>query len=438
MRKILAIVLFSVFITGGIFVEARSGCCSWHGGVRSDGCGCNDGSALSATCAPYYSCSSGYSGNNYSNYTPSYAPTTHTCPSMATYDSLSGSCKCMSGYVVDSTGSSCISGNSYCWNKMGYGSSFDSFSKKCTCSSGYKLDNTGQCVSNETYCTNSFGYGAEYSYLKSQCVCKSGYSFNSTTNKCGLDASAYSGPSYYPTTTVSCPTNAYSSNGSCYCTSGYELNYNKTTCVPVTQKKVGCYTHEYTQDDGSCTCKFGNGLNGLCLTSVEKCKLWNGEHSYSTTNNDTNCVCEQGYVLEKNKCILYGDSQQFVPPVSSAQALKQDTSGSCTGLYGTGSYSKNSLCYCSSGYQWNTPINQCIKSNMTLSKSLKTGSSGIEVVVLKNFLANQGLYSEKVNTPYDATTTLAVKEFQRKNGILQTGTVGPSTRVMINKLMISK
>ena len=33
-------------------IEARSGCCSHHGGVC--GCGCCDGTGLSATCAPYY------------------------------------------------------------------------------------------------------------------------------------------------------------------------------------------------------------------------------------------------------------------------------------------------------------------------------------------------------------------------------------------------
>lgn len=33
-------------------VSARSGCCSSHRGVC--GCGCCDGSPLSATCAPYY------------------------------------------------------------------------------------------------------------------------------------------------------------------------------------------------------------------------------------------------------------------------------------------------------------------------------------------------------------------------------------------------
>jgi hypothetical protein len=38
-------------------IEARSGCCSHHGGVC--GCRCCDGSSLSATCAPYYpSCGS--------------------------------------------------------------------------------------------------------------------------------------------------------------------------------------------------------------------------------------------------------------------------------------------------------------------------------------------------------------------------------------------
>lgn len=38
---------------------ARSGCCSYHQGVRADGCGCNDDSPLSDKCAPYYVCSAG-------------------------------------------------------------------------------------------------------------------------------------------------------------------------------------------------------------------------------------------------------------------------------------------------------------------------------------------------------------------------------------------
>lgn len=57
--------IFLFFIFFFIFVQpalARSGCCSHHGGVRGDGCGCNDGSPLSDTCAPYYVCSAGGGG----------------------------------------------------------------------------------------------------------------------------------------------------------------------------------------------------------------------------------------------------------------------------------------------------------------------------------------------------------------------------------------
>lgn len=49
-------------------VFARQGCCSYHGGVC--GCGCCDGSPLSATCAPYYPCGSGNddNGGDYTKY----------------------------------------------------------------------------------------------------------------------------------------------------------------------------------------------------------------------------------------------------------------------------------------------------------------------------------------------------------------------------------
>jgi hypothetical protein len=45
---VLIIFLFNSFS----FVEARRGCCSYHGGVC--GCGCCDGTPLSSTCLPYY------------------------------------------------------------------------------------------------------------------------------------------------------------------------------------------------------------------------------------------------------------------------------------------------------------------------------------------------------------------------------------------------
>ena len=56
MKNWIKAVFIFVFFSGTILfpksIEARSGCCSHHGGVC--GCGCCDGTGLSSTCAPYY------------------------------------------------------------------------------------------------------------------------------------------------------------------------------------------------------------------------------------------------------------------------------------------------------------------------------------------------------------------------------------------------
>lgn len=54
---ITSILIVIIFLLATFPALARSGCCSHHSGVRADGCGCNDGTPLSSTCAPYYSCS---------------------------------------------------------------------------------------------------------------------------------------------------------------------------------------------------------------------------------------------------------------------------------------------------------------------------------------------------------------------------------------------
>lgn len=74
---LLAIVITTLCLYVKI-ADARSGCCSSHGGVC--GCGCCDGSGLSATCAPYYPwCNS-------SGSTTSTTPTTLTIPKPVTYE----------------------------------------------------------------------------------------------------------------------------------------------------------------------------------------------------------------------------------------------------------------------------------------------------------------------------------------------------------------
>lgn len=51
-KKILPVFILFLCILFPLSTDARSGCCSHHGGVC--GCGCCDGTSLSATCAPYY------------------------------------------------------------------------------------------------------------------------------------------------------------------------------------------------------------------------------------------------------------------------------------------------------------------------------------------------------------------------------------------------
>lgn len=52
MIYVVSLLLFEILLLSPGLVSARSGCCSHHGGVC--GCGCCDGTSLSATCAPYY------------------------------------------------------------------------------------------------------------------------------------------------------------------------------------------------------------------------------------------------------------------------------------------------------------------------------------------------------------------------------------------------
>lgn len=52
-KQILLIFFFIAVVVFPLNTNARSGCCSHHGGVC--GCRCCDGTSLSAKCAPYYS-----------------------------------------------------------------------------------------------------------------------------------------------------------------------------------------------------------------------------------------------------------------------------------------------------------------------------------------------------------------------------------------------
>ncbi len=144
----------------------RTNCDKW--GVPWNTRHCHGGGPSSPSIPDY--------GSNYSY------PATPSCPSMSSYDSLSGSCKCYSGYVVgkDILGKeSCISADQKCRDDYGYNSRYNSLSNSCECSYGYVFgkDSIGrtQCVSQDSICTNQLGYNAKYNSLYDKCECLSGY-----------------------------------------------------------------------------------------------------------------------------------------------------------------------------------------------------------------------------------------------------------------------
>lgn len=70
----------------------------------------------------------------------------------------------------------------------------------------------------------------------------------------------------------------------------------------------------------------------------------------------------------------------------------------------------------------------------TLTAYLAPGVTHAEVTTLKKFLAQQGLLSDVAYTTYfGSLSEAAVKEWQRRNGIEPTGTVGPKTRAALGQ-----
>lgn len=241
MLKKFFVLAFALFLFWPVYSFATSGACSGHGGVScssgSDYDGsviCNDGWRNSSV--SYSSMVMCGGGSSYSSDYNSYT-STPSCPLNSSPDILTSGCKCNLGYV--SSGGSCISGSSYCYDKHGYSSSYDMFDNSCGCSSGYAFDTSGQCVSLNSMCQKQMGYSSKYNSLYDKCECSYGYEIG-VTGKCEYktatdDYDDYSS-TYTPTapaSNTSCPVN--SSPGidgkGCYCNDGYKVNLTKDACI---------------------------------------------------------------------------------------------------------------------------------------------------------------------------------------------------------------
>ena len=245
-------------------VEARSGCCSWHGGVC--GCQCCDGTPLSSTCLPYYPECGGGGLYDYPFYDyPSYTPSIPECPLNSYYDSLTDSCKCYSGYVVSE--GKCISTTQYCWDLYGLFASYDIISDSCKCMSGYvfgkDLFRKTTCVSANQACKDQYGYNSSLDYLTNKCKCNYGYIFGKDILgriQC-IDADSY-----------------------CHDKHGIHSNYE-------------------TFSD-NCKCDYGYVFNSFdqCVSRDDYCQDLYGYHSEHDILTNS-CVCEDGYKFEGNTCV---------------------------------------------------------------------------------------------------------------------------------------
>lgn len=250
------------------------------------------------TPAPYYSA-------------PSYtAPSTPTCPSMSSYNSLTGKCTCYSGYVAgtDYLGNqACVSAESKCSDQLGFGGTYDSLSGNCKCRSGYVLSNS-KCVSEITYCTNSMGIMSNYNSFTKQCECMTGYEYN--------------GSSCVYKKKNTCPINSFlDSDNTCTCNAGYEVNSNKSACIKScsqNETRIGnlCFCKNgYERDSISSNCVASININKTTNdTEVEKtgdqlCKEQYGFLMYSNNikNSDGrhDCYCISGFDWNGSKCVLH-------------------------------------------------------------------------------------------------------------------------------------
>ena len=197
---------------------------------------------------------------------------------MSTYDSVSSSCKCFSGYVVSN--GSCVSADILCHQQIGIMSSYDSTSKNCKCDYGYSLDSSGQCKSASSICSDQLGLMSQYNSLSKKCECMSGYAYNGSNCVYKSTSASYSASAYSAyaaaSDTSSCPANSHtnpSDSTKCLCDTGFQVNAAKTSCVtdPVISNNQACSN--------------ANGANSI----------WDGTISSSGL---LNCACRAGFTWD--------------------------------------------------------------------------------------------------------------------------------------------
>lgn len=199
----------------------------------------------------------------------------------ATYNSLTDSCKCMSGYVFgkDILGNaSCVSADQMCKDKYGFNSKYNSLNDSCECGYGYSLgkDAVGrtQCISTEQQCKDKYGYGSTYDSLSDICKCRYGYIFS-------------------------------------------EDLFGKTKCIDTTEychNKLG-YNSTYNSLSDVCECLNGYVLRQKTIGGGNECVSCFTKYGLHSSYNSLNkkCECDSDYTLnDDNQCVEKQNNVYFI------------------------------------------------------------------------------------------------------------------------------
>lgn len=291
--KTLFVFLFFSLIFLPKNIEAHSG--------RTDSSGCHN--CYTSECYGEYHCHNGGSGGY-------QAPP--SCPSMSSYNSLSGQCECYSGYIA--SGNSCISVDQACKNKYGYNSERDYSSDGCKCRYGYVWNSSKTACISEYEARPSCPSMAIYNSINKQCECMSGYV--ASGNSCiSVDQSCKNKYGYNSKATLS--------GDKCECKYGYIWNSTGTKCIDDDQAcrdKYG-YNSKATLSGDKCECNYGYTWNQAvtkCITKDAACQELNGLMSRSSLSGE--CECLSGYEYDGSECVYIVKKNIITPkPTISKQ-----------------------------------------------------------------------------------------------------------------------
>jgi len=314
-------------------------------------------------------------------------------------DYLSG-CKCISGYVFGQDifgNTSCVSADQLCRDQYGVMARYNSLYDKCECFIGYVFGNDilgrTQCVSEDDWCRDKYGFNSKYNSLSDKCECKSGYELTLKSGgglECVSCFSKYGLHSSYNYLSDKCECDSdYTLDDNNQCVEKQnnvyfllkELDLNNRKAVVksdydyreyLIEYGYGCY--DFTIErylNKKIVINLGTDLN---LDRWDKIVLQNDSVTCDVTNVErvfgTSGICDSGYILKDNRCSKINCPQNSTIVVNqcicnAGYVVSGDTcithTQNCQNQHGINSYGDKNLCYCNTGYEWNSSKTNCVK-----------------------------------------------------------------------------